>query len=779
MKIQYIAIIFVMIFLPIVLVTTFYIQQQTSTIEKQLRYDANILDATHDAMTAFEINTANENLSTVSDSLRSIIDASNNILLNTLAINFGISNASKSYVQPYIPAVLYSLYDGYYIYSPTRTPIVCTDKFGQTISTDSFGVTYVGEDTGRGIYNFDNTSVTYGADGVTPEGGNTVDYNTLPNNLKEEYGQMLYKNRDGTYSTVIKSGTTTTATEYKISYILKSYVPYAVTYTNNTTYDITINYTLDNFITVMGTINNIYYTKSGYVIKNDLVTAVRVNGTTISWNTYSDEELEYISKDPVNYLVEIDLNINGNAITLNNRENQNVEYWEDAKSSVAYYSRAWAFSTWVYNTLGTITEDNVVDTIYEGVNDKIDVAYVNAEGVKEKLLYDFSESLLAKNAAGVKSIFNSEMDPEEVESNFEQHRRHAIRNSITYNLAVAMTAYNEKYAGSNAFSMPILSDSEWDKILTKVSILTFMQGLNCGMKLYNNYALVCSTNNEVSVLTDEIYYTNYTSSLTDGDNDYDGDGVVDGTIETAHRLNCLKLENLTTTDYYTSFKSKDTKYDKSYNSTTGRYDYDHKIYTCYTCLVDPNYNYFNGSSTESVKKNGEKKIIDTLLEMLPRDGNYISRIKAYYIAVGKERENLYKPTAVSENTGIIYLYRDATSQTANGASINISSFNSPTTKPHIYLKNISKIEVVISDTEMATGTVNLFSTTVNIRADSNGSYNFSQNRITTTTNTYRTLEFIPEFTAVPADDNELDNIQFLIGNTAVTFKVHSLKIYYK
>lgn len=766
MKIQYIAIIFVMIFLPIVLVTTFYIQQQTSTIEKQLRYDANILDATHDAMTAFEINTANEDLSTVSDSLRSIIDASNNILLNTLAINFGISNASKSYVQPYIPAVLYSLYDGYYIYSPTRTPIVCTDQFGQTINTDSFGVSFIREDSGRGIYEFNNGSIGYGADGITPISGDTVDYNVLPNDLKEEYGQILYKNKDGTYSTVIKSGTASSSTEYKISYILKSYVPYAVSYTNST-YDITINYTLDNFITVMGTINNIYYTKSGYVIKNDLVNSVKVNGTTISWNTYSDEELEYFSKNPDLYNVEIELNVSGNIITLNNRENiQLGEYWDDAKNSVAYYARAWAFSSWVYDTLEMVTEYDVVKGIYDDVNKKIGVAYVNEENVNENLLYDFNESLLAKNSAGVKCIFNDEMDPEDVESNFEQHRRHAIRNSITYNLAVAMTAYNEKYAGSNSFSMPILSDSEWDKILTKVSILTFMQGLNCGMKLYNNYALVCSTNNEISVLTDEIYYTEYTSSLTDTD-----------VIETAHRLNCLKLNNTTTNDYYTSFKSKDIKYDKLYNSITGNYDYDHMIYTCYTCLVNPNYNYFNGSGTESVKKNGDKKIIDTLLEMLPKDGNYISRIKAYYIAVGKEREKLYKPTEVSENTGIIYLYSNVASQISNGSSIDISSsfdLPVPSKKPNIDIANISKIEVVISDTQMAAGTVNLFSTTVNISA--NG-YNFNQNRITTTTKTYRTLEFIPEFITTSAGN--LNSIQFLIGNANVTFKVHSLKIYYK
>lgn len=103
----------------------------------QLSYDEKLLDATYDAMTAFEINTANEDMSSVADSLRSIMEASSNIFYNTLATNMGYSNASINYVRPYIPAILYTLYDGYYIYAPTNMPVVCTDKYGQTISTDS------------------------------------------------------------------------------------------------------------------------------------------------------------------------------------------------------------------------------------------------------------------------------------------------------------------------------------------------------------------------------------------------------------------------------------------------------------------------------------------------------------------------------------------------------------------------------------------------------------------------------------------------------------------
>ena len=128
MKLQGFTIIFALVAIPLILVLTYYIQLQVNTITLQNEYDSKLLDATYDAMSSFEINTANEDLSTVSDSLRTIIEASNNVFFNTLATNLGLSNASKSYVDPYIPAILYTMYDGYYISAPTQVPEILTDS---------------------------------------------------------------------------------------------------------------------------------------------------------------------------------------------------------------------------------------------------------------------------------------------------------------------------------------------------------------------------------------------------------------------------------------------------------------------------------------------------------------------------------------------------------------------------------------------------------------------------------------------------------------------------
>ena len=211
---------------------------QVDTIAKQNQYNANLLNATYDAMSAFEMNTANEELSSVADSMRSIILASNNIFLDSLATKFGVSNASRQYIQPYIPAILYTMYDGYYVYAPTETA-----KVAEKTETE----TENGLTTTKGYLAYGDTSVSdseiEGADEAV-------------------FGDVLYEKEGGGY-TVKKENA-----KKETDYLLKSYVQYSARYQNqNQNKDVTINYTLDNYLNIIGTINGIYYTKTGYLIK--------------------------------------------------------------------------------------------------------------------------------------------------------------------------------------------------------------------------------------------------------------------------------------------------------------------------------------------------------------------------------------------------------------------------------------------------------------------------------------------------------------------------------
>ena len=61
MKIQNLAVIFLVIMLPIMLVMSYYIQMQIDTITLQTTYDSKLIAATKDAIEAFEINTVEWN----------------------------------------------------------------------------------------------------------------------------------------------------------------------------------------------------------------------------------------------------------------------------------------------------------------------------------------------------------------------------------------------------------------------------------------------------------------------------------------------------------------------------------------------------------------------------------------------------------------------------------------------------------------------------------------------------------------------------------------------
>ena len=59
MKLQHLAIIFVLIIMPISIVMSSYIQNQIDAITLQTNYDTALVSATYDAVKAFQLNTTN------------------------------------------------------------------------------------------------------------------------------------------------------------------------------------------------------------------------------------------------------------------------------------------------------------------------------------------------------------------------------------------------------------------------------------------------------------------------------------------------------------------------------------------------------------------------------------------------------------------------------------------------------------------------------------------------------------------------------------------------
>ena len=724
MKIQSLAVIFAIIILPIIIILSYYIHREVDTIAAQTAYDTKLIDATHDAMAAFELNTANEDLSSVADALRSIIEASTNVFFNSLATNLGMSNANKDFVRPYIPGILYTLYDGYYIYAPTRVPEVLIGKDendgDQLVYIGDYGVTYSGENSyGIGTYNFNQNlfkDLKSEAEDVK-SARQTALYDSITN--KGEFGQLLYKNEDGTYSPTLSEDT-----YYAQDYVLKSYMPYSARYTgskDSTNYDLTINYTLDNYMSVMGYIGNVYYSKTGYLIGKDVITSVTVDGIadilsyneveaediclsgthnlSLTINPYTEdkvnrvtdygspeitytydagaaggmsyvEQKERLTKlydDIENFYTEYRTTEDGAVITkedgstmsgadrkaellgwiqATNAEIQNIESRLENLTAIAYYIKAQIFSNWVYSNLGNdgssalaIQENNISDDYVVANNTNYTSDLSDGDLTFH---HDFSTS----NAV----IFDVGQNPESLSSTFVSHKSDVTRNSIQYNLNLALSGY-DIMAGEMDIKMPILSDSEWEKILQNVSIVTFMQGLNCGLKYYNNYAIVSSTNNELTVIPNEIYYTKREEYNT---------GDLAATNPIYHRVDCPEMaDNPTDTDIssddYISFRSKEVKYDKIYNKSTTKYKYDHKNFACYNCIVGSNYSKLVRDEDGNIATGYNDDII--ISAMGP------NRQKIYYRGVAKAREMIYKTNALTDSNGFETLYTVAGNDT--------------------------------------------------------------------------------------------------------------------
>ncbi len=689
MKVDGLGIVLAIILLPIILVVTYYVQLQVDTIATENSYNTKLLGATYDAMSAFEINTANEELSSVADSMRSIVLASNNIFLNTLATNLGISNASKEYLQPYIPAVLYTMYDGYYIYAPTETA-----KVAEKIEKDD----ETGLITTQGY-------ISVGDDGTE--------------NLDGIYGDIVYETENGGY-TINKD-----EAKKETDYILKSYVQYSANYKKGNLdvdgKDVTINYTLDNYLNIVGKVKGVYYTKTGYLIKNDLVQDAQINGPyNLSTNNENDAKnkilglktnalettiqaedasvkvngVEISSKfSQIKNLVESNFqNVVGTPIeilTVSEAETslekfyekyedvsspyyhddtlrtliQNLEYEIQNCKAVAYYISSACFSSWVYTNLGDLTSRDIQDSAMTEFYKGSGVNYQSSSRVND-LYYDFSQNPEI-------TIFDGE-DPEDTESNFNTHKMEVIKNSIKYNLNLSMSAYNNIYTQYES-SMPVLLDEEWDKILSNISIVSFMQGWECGLSIYNNYQIVSSTNNELTVTPSEIYYVK-----KDEFNKEEG---------SYHRIDCPYLEESSDTDQYISFKSKEVKYDKIYDKSSGQYKFDHKNLACYTCI---NTNNYEGLFTDPTNTSYYDRISSLKKNRNSTSNDSVAKKIAGYIGIAKERQDIYKTNALPVSEGYKIIYDNSTNTITNDGNVSLSN---------VSLSEIKKLQITFSDTE--------------------------------------------------------------------------------
>ena len=531
MKIQELAIIFVIIILPISLALSSYTQFQIQTINTQTLYDSRLTSATYDALKAFQLNSSNSTTSDLSNSKIRDLEASVETFRNSIMSTFELNGYTEEDLNNYIPALVYTLYDGFYIYSP-----------------------------------YTNTNYRY-----------ETQKNTDGTDKTDAYGNVIYD----TSKPIDDNG--------EKLYGLKPYVTYSCRYIRSNI-DVVITYALDNHITVQGTIGGEYVNKGGYLVEdityNESTGKVTYNGVEIKNESLKEylplnggKEYPYIKLNGVKYY-----EVGNKIVSLLNgtlsiqcdggKDSTTFVVWHNliTKNSLGkeYYEDAKEFTDWFKSKgLNALEYGDAYDTvIIENAANKSDNGKIEMQKIwsgDNRKIFQFGTSTNIENEL----------------SSFNQHRLSIIRHKIETNLAIAIANYNDHFSVSTySFEMPKLKEDEWDYVTHNISLISFLQGLPIVGKTYNGYSIVTDSESEEVVLEEDIYLLGYDNKsgnreycrigdqkIKNGDVDLTSEYYIgDSSSQSAGRLN-LDFERKTITNDNVSYYYYPLReYDASYNS---------------------------------------------------------------------------------------------------------------------------------------------------------------------------------------------------------------------
>lgn len=190
MKLQNLTVIFIAIIIPVILLLSMYITTGQKTIKYQTQYDTGLVTAAHDAVYAYEINSTSSEFSDSPEKKRELLKASINAFEKSLCNSCGISSYSQSEIEEYIPAIVFGMYDGFYMYAPSEL-----EQNGKTTYKHNLkNYVYYSEtlDDGTVIrYSLDTYIVVISKDGI--RAGYLIDedkYKSL--SITDEYAKTYY-----------------------------------------------------------------------------------------------------------------------------------------------------------------------------------------------------------------------------------------------------------------------------------------------------------------------------------------------------------------------------------------------------------------------------------------------------------------------------------------------------------------------------------------------------------------------------------------------------------
>ena len=186
-------------------------------------------------------------------------------------------------------------------------------------------------------------------------------------------------------------------------------------------------------------------------------------------------------------------------------------YYDQANNEVFHLLNGTKISDSGVNPNEIIYNDNAVNYYREAINLKNFIQSSPLRDLRTSQVVDENGTPVGGDFGDYEvfsELFNTTGDYiEDDNSLFNSHRQEVIKYTIERNLSIAITNYNN-YPGSNNstnFQMPMLKDYEWERVANNVTLISFLQGLSIGGKVYNGYSVIPNTKNKESVQNNSIY----------------------------------------------------------------------------------------------------------------------------------------------------------------------------------------------------------------------------------------------------------------------------------
>lgn len=631
MRIQDLAIIFIIIILPISIVLGAYTQMQISTISLQTEYDMKLIAATSDAIKAFQINTANSSTSDIANSKIRDIEASVSTFKASIKSVFGMNGYSEDEMNEYIPALVYTMYDGFYIYSRfnnqnylyevdengnvTNNPL---DKNGENVfglkPYISYSVKYnPNSDLDIVItYSLDNyisikgmvkvdgekqywDKSGYLIDGIKKDASGKITYNGVEidkNVVLSEDLPAIGSLEKGTYKYVRYNGT---------KYYLDERNARVIYFLNGNLMEINPTSDYDKYKDMI---------EKGESLSEELPQIGTLARGNYKYIVYNGTKYYLDDRDTNNPRVIYFLN--GNLMEIKPTSDENIEssykkyknMIENGESAYKFYDEANKFTQSVKNVLANLTNKDAQDFIINSNGETIQTTVFSDE--TEYKIFDF-------NSDSSKPEKNIECRS----SNFNQHRLAVIKNKIRTNLAIAITNFNSAY--NIEFQMPELTEEDWAKAMNNISLISFIQGIDIGGKTYNGYTIINNSESKEVVREENIYilgndgfYHRIGDKYLLEANNIGGNSEYNSNVNASGRLNLdFNKQRAYTEDGSTVYYYPISKYYASYNSIVNQNYW------------DKDYDNYNDIYAYVATKN-------------------VNLRKAFYMALGRERYGMYK-----------------------------------------------------------------------------------------------------------------------------------------